>query len=90
MASTEKQEQPETETEDIISKTIGDFGRWQLTFTFLLSMFNLPCTWHIYALTFQGHDVNFWCAPPQNLQGLSVDTWKNISHVPNGGKVRKY
>lgn len=88
MSSETKQDDSQPEEQDVISKSIGDFGRWQLTLTFLLSLFNLPCTWHIYALTFQSpSNVQFWCTPPDNLLSLPVHVWQNISHTPALGNV---
>lgn len=69
------------EVEDRISQAVGEFGRWQLQLTFLLSLFNIPCTWHIFALTFQSLPSDFWCAKPPDLGNLSVDEWRNISHT---------
>jgi hypothetical protein len=71
----------EEEADDPISQSVGEFGRWQLQLTFLLSLFNIPCTWHIFALTFQSLPSDYWCAIPLNLENISVDKWKNISHA---------
>ncbi|KAL5233088.1 hypothetical protein ACI65C_000498 [Semiaphis heraclei] len=66
--------------EDPVSMAIGEFGRWQAMLTLILSLLNLPCTWHIFVLTFQGADTDFWCTPPQGvLNRISVDQWKNLS-----------
>lgn len=74
-------EQQEEEEDDPISQAVGEFGRWQLQLTFFLSLFNIPCTWHIFAPTFQQVSTDFWCARPPNLSELSVDVWKNMSHT---------
>nr|CAI5859706.1 unnamed protein product [Callosobruchus analis] len=50
------------EEDDVISNAIGEFGKWQLLHTFLLSLFNVPCTWHIFAPTFHAADRETWCA----------------------------
>jgi len=71
----------EEEEDDPISQSVGEFGRWQLQLTFLLSLFNIPCTWHIFALTFQSLPSDFWCAKPPDLGNISVDEWINISHA---------
>lgn len=42
----------EDEGPDVVADVIGKFGRWQLLMTFLLSLFSLPCTFHIYLPTF--------------------------------------
>ncbi|XP_050437931.1 organic cation transporter protein-like isoform X2 [Adelges cooleyi] len=68
--------------DDPVSTAIGEFGRWQAMLTIILSLLNLPCTWHIFVLTFQGLDTDFWCAPPPGLEHrISVDQWKNLSGV---------
>lgn len=68
--------------EDPVSMAIGEFGRWQAMLTLILSLLNLPCTWHIFVLTFQGADTDFWCTPPPGvLNRISVDQWKNLSGV---------
>ncbi|KAK6640769.1 hypothetical protein RUM44_012466 [Polyplax serrata] len=72
----------ESDSEDVVSRIIGDYGKWQLQLTFFLALFNLPCTWHIYAMTFQAPEVNFWCSPPEGLEWLPPDLWRNISHTP--------
>lgn len=38
---------------DIISNNIGHFGLWQFIWTFLLSLFQVPTTFHIFAFVFQ-------------------------------------
>ncbi|XP_054272402.1 organic cation transporter protein isoform X2 [Macrosteles quadrilineatus] len=76
---------------DPISAAIGDFGRWQFMLTFLLSLFNFPCTFHIFSPTFQSAVGDYWCARPDHLMNLSVDTWKEISGrtiIKNG--IEKY
>jgi OCT family organic cation transporter-like MFS transporter 4/5 len=79
----------EGEVEDPISQAVGEFGRWQLQLTFFLSLFNIPCTWHIFALTFQSLPSDFWCAKPPDLDNLPVDEWRNISHTIDT-KVEKH
>lgn len=43
---------------DVVSTLIGKYGRWQLLMTFLLSLFSLPCTFHIYLPTFTVSVIN--------------------------------
>lgn len=49
----------EEEEEDIISNAIGEFGRWQLLLTFILSLVNIPCTWHIFMPTFHAREREY-------------------------------
>lgn len=77
-----KKDEDEDET-DVISKCIGEFGRWQLQLTFILSLFNIPCTWHIFIPTFQAIERDFWCGRPKNLSDIEPSLWRNITQ-PNG------
>lgn len=72
---------------DVVSQCIGDFGRWQLHITFLLSLLNFPCTFHIYAPTFEAPDSDFWCAPPARFAKIGVTEWTNISHTWDKNEV---
>ncbi|KAL1464997.1 hypothetical protein WDU94_004595 [Cyamophila willieti] len=67
--------------DDPITSAVGDFGKWQFQLTLFLSLLNIPCTWHIFALTFQGASQDFWCSVPDTLNELTVDQWRNISSV---------
>ncbi|XP_046670851.1 organic cation transporter protein-like isoform X2 [Homalodisca vitripennis] len=67
------------EAADPIAQLIGNFGRWQFMLTFLLSLFNFPCTFHIFSPTFQGPPGDFWCARPSAFRDVDVEQWKNIS-----------
>ncbi|CAG9773021.1 unnamed protein product [Ceutorhynchus assimilis] len=68
----------EEEEEDIISNAIGEFGRWQLLLTFILSLVNIPCTWHIFAPTFHAREREYFCVEPLgNCQQSSDACWMN-------------
>lgn len=69
--------------DDPISTAIGEYGRWQLLITFLLSLFNIPCTWHIFVPTFSAAARDFWCAPPPHLATLDPQVWREFSQ-PEG------
>ncbi|XP_014270701.1 organic cation transporter protein isoform X2 [Halyomorpha halys] len=78
-----------TEREDAVSQCIGEFGRWQLLMTFLLALFNFPCTFHIFALTFEAAPEDFRCAKP-SYSSLTQEQWLNVSTVTGivGGKLQ--
>jgi hypothetical protein len=68
------------EEDDVVSEVIGQFGSWQLRLTFLLALFNIPCTWHIMVYTFQSLERPYWCAPPVPIRDLfTLNEWKNAS-----------
>lgn len=69
--------------EDVVSAAIGEFGRWQLLMTFLLSLFNIPCTWHIFAPTFHAAERDVWCARTEGFMDLTPQKWKNYTQ-PGG------
>lgn len=81
--SQEQQQNNDEEEIDVISKIIGEFGRWQLQITFIISLFNIPCTWHIFVPTFQAIERDFWCARPNNLHDVDPSLWRNITQ-PSG------
>lgn len=68
------------EEDDLISEAIGEFGRWQLQLTFLLSLFNIPCTWHIFAPTFQAAERHSWCTQFSDNSFAGLDIQKNYTN----------
>ncbi|CAH1119189.1 unnamed protein product [Phaedon cochleariae] len=79
MPSDKKEPPNKPDTEDIISSAIGEFGRWQLLHTFLLSLFNIPCTWHIFIPTFHAAERLVWCARPEKFRNVAPHLWINCS-----------
>lgn len=65
--------------DDIISQAIGEYGRWQLTLTFLLSLVNIPCTWHIFVPNFQAAERVSWCARPPQFSNVTPEIWRNYT-----------
>lgn len=70
---------------DIISEYIGHYGLWQFFWTFLLCLFQIPTTFHIFCLVFQAATRDFWCARPAHLRSVPVDLWRNLTQ-PGGGQ----
>lgn len=79
----EKRQQTEEDEEDPVSIVIGKYGRWQLLVTFLLSLYNIPCTWHIFVPTFHAAPRDYWCSAPSHLSHLDPQIWKEFSQ-PEG------
>ncbi|XP_049872459.1 organic cation transporter protein-like isoform X2 [Pectinophora gossypiella] len=87
--SREKPRSPPVEEDpDVVSQAIGDYGRWQLLITFLLSMFSFPCTFHIYLPTFTARETKFWCQRPDNFSSLPLEDWINYSQPIDACNVR--
>ncbi|XP_068157095.1 organic cation transporter protein isoform X1 [Drosophila tropicalis] len=65
---------------DVIGDLIGHYGKWQLVMTVLLSLFQIPNTFHISSSVYQAANKDFWCQRPENLQHLPIDVWRNVSN----------
>ncbi|CAH1407662.1 unnamed protein product [Nezara viridula] len=72
---------------DPMMECIGEFGRWQLLMTFLLSLVNLPCTFHLYAPTFLAAEPEASCSKPRGSL-LSEEQWLNLSQVYSSDGMR--
>ncbi|XP_053671676.1 organic cation transporter protein [Anopheles nili] len=75
---------------DVIGELIGDYGKWQFVMTFLLSLFQVPNTFHIYSPTFQAADKSFWCRRPAHLADVSIDRWRNVSGSEENCRMLSY
>ncbi|KAH8243832.1 hypothetical protein KR032_010446 [Drosophila birchii] len=64
---------------DVIGDLMGHYGKWQLLMTVLLSLFQVPNTFHISSSIYQAANKDFWCQRPEELQQLPVDVWRNLT-----------
>ncbi|XP_052903462.1 organic cation transporter protein [Anopheles moucheti] len=74
------------EDSDIISEYIGHYGRWQFGWTFLLCLFQIPTTFHIFCLVFQAAARDFWCARPAHLTSVPLELWRNLTQTTTGNQ----
>nr|XP_029732351.1 organic cation transporter protein-like isoform X1 [Aedes albopictus]XP_029732355.1 organic cation transporter protein-like isoform X1 [Aedes albopictus] len=84
-----KHKNPDEEC-DIIGDLIGDYGKWQFVMTFLLSLFQVPNTFHIYSPTFQAAEKSHWCRRPSHLNDISVDLWRNVTEQRENCRILNY
>ncbi|XP_038116543.1 solute carrier family 22 member 21 isoform X3 [Culex quinquefasciatus] len=75
---------------DVIGDLIGDYGKWQFVMTFLLSLFQVPNTFHIYSPTFQAAEKSHWCRRPSNLNDTPVDLWRNVTRALEDCRILNY
>ncbi|XP_039435515.1 organic cation transporter protein isoform X1 [Culex pipiens pallens] len=75
---------------DVIGDLIGDYGKWQFVMTFLLSLFQVPNTFHIYSPTFQAAEKSHWCRRPSNLNDTPVDLWRNVTRAQEDCRILNY
>ncbi|XP_073816234.1 organic cation transporter protein isoform X1 [Musca autumnalis] len=73
-------DEDEGEETDVIGDLVGHFGKWQFMMTILLSLFQVPNTFHISSSIYQAASKDFWCKRPTHLQHLPVDVWRNLSN----------
>lgn len=73
---------------DVIGDLMGHYGKWQLLMTVLLSLFQVPNTFHISSSIYQAANKDFWCQRPAHLQQLPVDVWRNLTGDKNNCRWR--
>ncbi|XP_055601971.1 organic cation transporter protein isoform X2 [Uranotaenia lowii] len=88
--SSKKKHKHADEERDIIGDLIGDYGKWQFVMTFLLSLFQVPNTFHIYSPTFQAVEKGHWCRRPSNLNHVPVDLWRNVTRSEENCRILDY
>ncbi|KAI5639473.1 sugar transporter domain-containing protein [Phthorimaea operculella] len=64
-------------SEDITAKVVGDFGRWQLWISILMSLLKLSGAWYQLNIIFMAPPQDFWCAKPPNFR-YSEEEWRKI------------
>ncbi|XP_058823477.1 solute carrier family 22 member 21 isoform X1 [Topomyia yanbarensis] len=84
-----KHKNPDEEC-DVIGDLIGDYGKWQFVMTFLLSLFQVPNTFHIYSPTFQAAEKSHWCRRPSHLNYTSVELWRNVTQAQENCRILNY
>ncbi|XP_049703633.2 organic cation transporter protein [Helicoverpa armigera] len=64
--------------EDITTKVIGDFGKWQLKISILMAVLKLPIAWYQLNIIFMAPPQDFWCAKPAPFSRYSDEEWRKI------------
>ncbi|KAJ8716716.1 hypothetical protein PYW07_003343 [Mythimna separata] len=64
--------------EDVTSKIIGDFGKWQLKISVLMALLKLPIAYYQLNIIFMAPPQDFWCSKPENFAKYSVAEWRKI------------
>ena len=68
---------------DVVTRTIGKFGRYQCYQILLSSLFGIAAAWHMMVISFHDPGADHWCARPEKYQNMTVDEWKKHAIPPD-------
>lgn len=80
----------EEQSEDSLLAVIGLNGKWQFITFIVISSIGIPAAWNMLAIQFLApKNLDHWCAPPNQLQHLSVEEWKKLAipEIVKDGKL---
>lgn len=77
-----KCDQTDAKNSDILTTTIGSFGKWQCRIVVLMSLLKVPIGWVQLVIVFIAPSTTeFWCKPPKQFTNLSQSEWKSLISV---------
>lgn len=68
---------------DPVTKTLGIFGKWQLSAMLIVFLCKVPTSWFMAAIIFTAPAPNpgdFWCTPPSEVSQNYTDQWIAKAH----------
>lgn len=68
---------------DPVTKTLGNFGKWQLTAMLIIFLCKLPTSWFMAVIIFSSPAAkpgDFWCTPPAELASNYTEEWIDYAH----------
>lgn len=68
---------------DPITKTLGNFGKWQLSAMLIVFLCKVPTSWFMAAVIFTAPAPNpgdFWCTPPYEVPNNYTADWIAKAH----------
>lgn len=66
------------EVQDLTTKVIGEFGKWQFRTSALMALLKLPIAWFQLNIIFMAPPQDFWCAKPKIFHKYSDQKWREI------------
>ncbi|KAH1012958.1 organic cation transporter protein [Dendroctonus ponderosae] len=69
---------PANTDNDRIQETIGDFGKWQLKISILMSLIKFPIAWFQMSIVFLAPPTNFWCKKPDIYENRTDEEWQSL------------
>ncbi|XP_031333459.1 organic cation transporter protein-like [Photinus pyralis] len=77
-----KCDETDAKKSDILTTTIGSFGKWQFRIVVLMSLLKIPIAWVQLGIVFIAPTTTeFWCKPPKQFMNLSKSEWKSMISV---------
>ncbi|XP_072932797.1 organic cation transporter protein-like isoform X3 [Epargyreus clarus] len=64
--------------DDLTSKAIGEFGRWQLWISVLMALLKLPMAWYQLNIIFMAPPQEFWCVKPNSFHKYTTEEWRKM------------
>ncbi|CAB3226699.1 unnamed protein product [Arctia plantaginis] len=64
--------------EDPTAKAVGNFGKWQLRVSVMMSLLKLPTAWYQLNIIFMAPPQDFWCKKPTSFFKYSESEWRKI------------
>lgn len=69
---------------DPITKTLGNFGKWQLSAMLIVFLCKVPTSWFMAAVIFSApapKPGDFWCTPPDEVPSNYTAQWIEKAHT---------
>lgn len=76
------------ENNDVVGKTVGDFGKWQLRTILIIFLCKIPTSWFMAVVIYTAPQPNIgehWCRPPEYFKPPSPVEWMQIAHPWRNG-----
>lgn len=64
--------------QDPTAKAVGNFGKWQLRVSVIMSLLKLPTAWYQLNIIFMAPPQDFWCKKPTSFHKYSESEWRKI------------
>lgn len=64
--------------EDLTSKILGDFGKWQFRISISMCLLKLPLAWYQLNIIFMAPPQEYWCVKPTFLTKYTEAEWREF------------
>ncbi|XP_066151265.1 organic cation transporter protein-like [Euwallacea fornicatus] len=64
--------------DNILTTTIGDFGKWQLKISILMALVKFPIAWFQMSIVFLAPPLTFWCQKWGSFENITDAEWRDL------------